>query len=229
MKRILSAILCFFFFNAPAAVAPEPQYAALTFDDGPSGHFTQNLLDGLDARGVKATFLLCGYRVKEFPEITRRIAESGHEIGNHGFSHKNMQTLGRREIAREIMDMQDQLPENTRVTFLRPPGGCCSEGVKQVAEARQLAILKWSVDPRDWDTGDSGAVTRYVVKNVTDGDIILLHDMSDSSVQAALDIIDQLTAKGFQFVTVSELARIRNMHILPGKTYSCFPPKTPSA
>ena len=107
--------------------------------------------------------------------------------------------------------------------FLRPPGGCCSDAVRQVAEARQLAILSWSVDPRDWATSDTAAVERAVLKNVKDGDIVLLHDMTVSSVQAALDIVDVLKDQGYEIVTVSELVKLRGVNLKPGKIYTSFP------
>jgi peptidoglycan/xylan/chitin deacetylase (PgdA/CDA1 family) len=183
------------------------------------------LLDGLAERNVKATFLLCGYRMAEFPDITQRIFSEGHEIGYHGYSHQNMKEMSRRSIAQEIIDSQNLLPEDCDPVFLRPPGGCCSDGVRQVAEARLLAILSWSVDPRDWATQDTLSVERAVLSKVRDGDIILLHDMSASSVLAALDIIDSLEKEGFRFVTVSELAKIRGVRLKPGVTYTSFPPK----
>ena len=206
-----------------AVRAEEPKYVALTFDDGPSGKYTRQLLDGLYDRGVQATFLLCGYRMRDYPDLTRRIYDEGHEIGYHGFTHKNMKTMSRREIARELTDSQALLPEGCRPVFLRPPGGCCSDAVRQVAEARNLAIVNWSVDPRDWATHDTAAVERSVLKNIKDGDIVLLHDMSASSVQAALDIIDVLLEQEYEIVTVSCLARLREAKLKPGQTYSRFP------
>ena len=115
------------------------------------------------------------------------------------------------------------LPEGCEPVFLRPPGGCCSDAVRQVAEARRLAILSWSVDPRDWATSDTAAVERAVLKNVKDGDIVLLHDMTVSSVQAALDIVDVLKDQGYEIVTVSELVKLRGVNLKPGKTYTSFP------
>lgn len=225
MRRILICLLCLSLLVLPARAAENEKYVALTFDDGPSGRYTRTLLDGLAERNVKATFLLCGYRMEQFPEITQRIFDEGHEIGYHGYTHNNMKEMSRRTIAAEIIDSQNLLPEDCEPVFLRPPGGCCSDGVRQVAEARLLAILGWSVDPRDWATSDTISIERTVMKNVKDGDIILLHDMSTSSVQAALDIIDTLKQQGFTFVTVSELAKIRGVRLKPGVTYNSFPPK----
>ena len=226
MRKLLLSILLVFALAVPARAAEDTKYVALTFDDGPSGRYTRTLLDGLAEREVKATFLLCGYRMQQYPDITQRIFDEGHEIGYHGYSHDSMKDMSRRTIGTELMDSQALLPEDCEPVFLRPPGGLCTDGVRQVAEARQLAILSWSVDPKDWATNDTGAIERAVLKNVKDGDVILLHDMTTSSVQAALDIIDVLEKQGFEFVTVSELAKIRNTPLRPGKIYYSFPPKT---
>ena len=225
MRRLLICLLCLSLMALPVRAAEGEKYVALTFDDGPSGRFTVQLLDGLADRKVKATFLLCGYRMEQFPEITQRIFSEGHEIGYHGFSHKNMKEMSRRSIGQELIDSQALLPEDCDPVFLRPPGGCCSDGVRQVAEVRLLSILGWSVDPRDWATTDTISIERAVMKNIHDGDIILLHDMSASSVMAALDIIDSLQKEGFRFVTVSQLAKIRHVRLKPGVTYNCFPPE----
>lgn len=224
MRRVL--FLLFLPFLVLRVHAVETKYVALTFDDGPSGRFTQRLLDGLYDRGAKATFLLCGYRIQQYPELTQRIADEGHEIGIHGYSHKTMKNMSRRSIAQEIMDTEALLPEGCRARFLRPPGGFLSDPVVEVAKARGLPILKWSVDPRDWATGDTAAIETAVLDRIRDGDIVLLHDMSDSSVDAALAIVDRLLEQDFEFVTVSELVRLRQAKLVPGKEYTAFPKET---
>lgn len=224
MRRIFAAVLAASFLVMPVR-AVDAKYVALTFDDGPSGKYTRQLLDGLYDRGVKATFFLCGYRIRQYPDITQRIYDEGHEIGCHGYSHKNMKAMSRRDIAAEIADTQALLPEGCNPKFLRPPGGCCSDGVRQVAEVRNLAILSWSVDPRDWATRDTAAIETAVLENIQDGDIVLLHDMTASSVQAALDIVDALIEEDFEFVTVSQLAKLRNTRLKPGQVYTRFPKK----
>ena len=225
MRRIFLCLICLSLVLLPARGAEDVKYVALTFDDGPSGRFTRQLLKGLEARDVQATFLLCGYRMEQYPELVTQIYEAGHEIGCHGYSHSNMRPMSRRDIAGEIEKMQRLLPEGCAMAFLRPPGGCCSDNVRQVAKARGLAILSWSVDPRDWATHDSRAVAQTVVERVKDGDVILLHDMTASSVQAALDIVDNLKGRGFRFVTASRLAVLRGRTLIPGKTYTSFPPR----
>ena len=224
MRRIVALILCFCLLPIQAQ-AREEKYVALTFDDGPSGRYTRHLLEGLRERDVNATFFLCGYRIAQYPELTRQLYAEGHEIGYHGYSHRVMAQMSRRDIARELQDTQALLPENCTPQFLRPPEGKTSDALIQVARARQLAILSWSVDPQDWATRDAIAVESAVLRTVQDGDIILLHDMTDSSVQAALEIVDRLKEEGFRFVTVSQLAELRNVTVTPSRIYRCFPPR----
>ena len=227
MRKLALICLCFLLVcPLSAAGAEQPKYIALTFDDGPSGIHTRQLLAGLEVREAKVTFFLCGYRMQQYPELTVRIREAGHEIGIHGFSHQNMAPMSRRDIAAEITDTRALLPEKYPVRLLRPPGGCCSDAVDQVAGAMGLAIIGWNLDPKDWATQDTAAVGKSILDGVQDGDIILMHDMSASSVSAALNIVDLLTARGFRFVTVSELARIRDTRLIPGACYRSFPPET---
>lgn len=221
MRRILIALLILLLCPLPARAAEE-KLVALTFDDGPSGKYTRVLLDGLEQRGVRATFFLCGYRIEEYPELTRRICKEGHEIGLHGYSHKSMHKMSRKEIEQELHRSLQLLPEGCSITFLRPPGGKCSKQVITAAESLGLAVLDWSVDPKDWATDDVQAIEANVLCHVRDGDVILLHDMSYSSVEAALYIVDTLQSQGFRFVTASQLAEAKGIVPLPGKVYTRF-------
>jgi len=225
MKKLIAIVLCLLCLSPAAGAEEGEKYVALTFDDGPSGRFTRRLLEGLEQRDAKATFLVCGYRLEQYPELAAQIAAGGHELGLHGYSHRDWRSLSRRSLAGELADTERLLPEDCRVRFLRPPGGFVTDGVRQVAAARNYGILSWSVDPKDWETRDTAAISASVVDGVRDGDIILLHDMSDSSVDAALAIVDRLTGEGFTFVTVSELAHIRGEKITPGQEYKAFPPE----
>ena len=225
MRKIFLILCLTLLLPLQASAAGTPKYIALTFDDGPSGLHTRALLAGLAVREAKATFFLCGYRTEQYPELTEKIWKDGHEIGIHGYSHQNLAPMSRRDIAGEIRATQALLPEKCPVRLLRPPGGCCSDGVNQVAGAMNLAVIGWSVDPRDWATQDTAAVGRSVLDRVQDGDIILMHDTSESSVTAALNIVDILTERGFTFVTVSELARLREERLIPGANYRRFPPQ----
>ena len=222
MKRFLIAFVCLCLMCVPVHSAENEKLVALTFDDGPSGRFTRTLLDGLEARQTKATFFLCGYRMEQDPALTERIFQEGHEIGLHGYSHKCMKNMCQADIEQELTRATALLPAGCQVSFLRSPGGLCSNYVRSAAKKLDLSILSWSVDPKDWAKTDANAIEKEVIDHVRDGDIILLHDMSDSSVKATLIIIDELLEEGFRFVTVSELARAKGITPVPGAEYRRF-------
>lgn len=222
LKRFAVLILCCCLFCTPIRAAEDEKLVALTFDDGPSGRFTRRLLEGLEARGAKATFLLCGYRMEQYPDLAQRIFQEGHEIGLHGYSHKSMRDMCQRDTVLEIKKTMALLPDGCEVSFLRPPGGLWGEGTQTVAAEFGLSILHWSVDPKDWAIHDAKAIETEVIRHTRDGDVILLHDMYDSSVEAALNIVDTLQRQGFRFVTVSELAQAKNVSLVPGTKYTRF-------
>ncbi len=222
LRRWISIILCLAMLCIPVKAQQSPKYVVLTFDDGPSGKFTRQLLEGLAQRQVKATFLLCGYRVKEDPRLTQQILDGGHEIGIHGYTHKTMEDMSQSQVAQELEQTAQVLPAGCKSVFFRPPGGKVTPQVKAASREAGLAILNWSVDPRDWASHDRQTVVQAVVRDAQDGDVILLHDMSETSVAAALAIVDALTQRGFQFVTASELARLRGEKLRPGLVYTRF-------
>ena len=222
LKRLLWVLLCIFMLCPQVNATTSEKMVALTFDDGPSDRFTRRLLQGLDQRQAAATFLLCGYRMAQYPELTRQIHQQGHEIGLHGYTHQLMNRMSFQEIYNELADTAALLPAGCTVQFLRPPGGKCNHATRLAAQQMELSLILWSVDPRDWNTQDTEAIVRQVVTQTRDGDVILLHDMSDSSVDAALQIVDALQAKGFRFVTLSQLAQARKIPLQPGKCYCRF-------
>lgn len=222
VRRMGLLVLLLVFLALPARAANTGGVVALTFDDGPSGRYTRRLLDGLDSRGVKATFLLCGYRLRDYPETGQAIFDRGHEIGLHGFTHKSMKDMSAGEVEKELRDTVMLLPKGCTPIFMRPPGGLTTRAVCRAAENVGVAVLNWSLDPKDWARHDAAAVEQAVVRFVQDGDVVLLHDMTNSSVDAALAIVDDLQSKGFRFVTVSELAALRGVEPQPGKEYTRF-------
>ena len=223
LKRCLALILCLSLLQLPVSAMPKEKLIALTFDDGPSGRYTQRLLNGLAERNVKATFLLCGYRMELYPELTEKIHKLGHEIGLHGYSHKTLEHSCREGVQQEIQKNMELIPDGCEISFFRTPGGLCNKEVMEVARENELSILLWSVDPKDWAVHDVAAITNQVVSQAKDGDVILMHVMSDSSVDAALAIIDHLQKRGYRFVTASQLATEKNVTLIPGFEYRCFP------
>lgn len=181
---------------------PGPRIA-LTFDDGP-GPYTECLLDGLKERGVKASFFLIGRSVKEYPEAVKRMEEEGHLIGNHTYSHVKLKGLSPEETRREIQKTDEAVYEITgkHVAYLRPPFG---EWEEDLELTYPVLPVMWTVDPLDWTTENVEEIVDRVVTQAGENDMILLHDCYDSSVEAALRIVDRLLAEGFDFVRVDEL------------------------
>lgn len=177
---------------------------ALTFDDGPNPQYTKKLLEGLKKRDVKATFFVLGEEAEYYPEILRETAEDGHLIGVHSYKHVNLSQLSD-EQAREQVDRTNEVIHELTgkyANYIRPPFGCWKEDLDY--ESRMIEVL-WDVDPRDWATDSSDMIVNRVLRQAKDGSIILLHDASASSVQAAFTIIDVLKQQGYEFVTVEDL------------------------
>ena len=182
----------------------EPPRIALTFDDGPSPLYTERLLDGLKERGVVATFFVTGENAESCPDLIRREKADGHLIGNHTYSHIQL-TSDNKEIFREELVKTNEILEaitGEKVTYIRPPYGSWDKSLEQ--DLNMFPVL-WDVDPLDWCTPDAGLVMSRVLQQVEDGDIILLHDYYDTSVTAALMIVDEMKKQGYEFVTVEEI------------------------
>ena len=222
MKRILCFLCICCLLALPVHAEEGNKYIALTFDDGPSGHFTSELLEGLALREVHATFFLCGYRVDQFPKLTARIAEEGHEIGVHGDAHKMFPELSEGELCEDLQAAREKITAaaGKEPTLLRPPGGQYNLEKLKATACADLPVILWSIDPHDWCRDNCGEVAGSVINSAKNGDIILMHDMSDSSVKAALQIIDALEDQGFEFVTVSELAYLSGTELSGGQAYS---------
>ncbi|MDD3165377.1 MAG: polysaccharide deacetylase family protein [Oscillospiraceae bacterium] len=199
-------------------------YLALTFDDGPSGKYTTALLDGLQQRGAHATFFLCNYRIASYPDLMGRYLAEGHEVGNHSATHAQLTKLGAPALAAELDNTNKAICAGTGTSpvLMRPPGGAYHSAVLQALQARGMDCILWSVDTQDWKYHNTQTVTDNILSVVRDGDIILMHDMYPTSVQAALRAIDTLQAQGYVFVTVSELARIKGVSLQSGQVYHSF-------
>jgi peptidoglycan/xylan/chitin deacetylase (PgdA/CDA1 family) len=182
----------------------EKKQIAITFDDGPNPYYTMELLDGLKARGVQATFFVLGEEAQNYPEILEAIYEDGHQIGIHSWQHVNFTEIGYAAVAEQIERTQEIIYEITGeyADFIRPPYGIWED---ELDKKIPLIEVLWDVDPMDWATNDADAVVKRVEKNAKEGSIILLHDASQSTVSAAFTIIDILKDEGYEFVTVETL------------------------
>lgn len=204
--------------DGTAVIPAETKYIALTFDDGPRQGTTDRLLDGLQERGASATFFLVGEQAQANPELVQRMKREGHQVGNHTWSHVRLEGAAAAEIADEVGKNEDFLKSllGGGGYWLRPPYGLITPGTEcQIA----VPMVKWSVDPRDWESRDTAKVVQAVLKDAKPNSIILLHDIYPTSVDAALQIIDALQAEGYWFVTVEELLRLNGVEPQAGTMY----------
>lgn len=180
------------------------RFVAITFDDGPNYSTTMKLLEGLRERNVKATFFIVGERVEYSREVVLQMSKDGHLIGNHTYTHAQLTEIPIDKAIEEINKTNDMISKVTgkEVTFIRPP---CGSWNSELTSKIDMIPVFWDVDPKDWCRIDISDVVDSVVNTVDDGDIILFHDIYDTSVVAALEVIDRLKDMGYEFVTVDRI------------------------
>ena len=202
--------------NGEAEISEGVKYIALTFDDGPHAGTTDVLLDGLRERGAHGTFFLIGKEIAGHEELVRRMQAEGHQVGNHTWSHVRLSSSA--DIAAEVGETDALLQEllGEGVYWLRPPYGLAAA---EAGSAIGVPMVKWSVDPRDWESRNTDRVVQAVLSAVQPNGIVLLHDIYPTSVDAALRIIDILQGEGYQFVTVEELLAANGVTPEPGILY----------
>ena len=183
-------------------------FVAMTFDDGPSAKLTPKLLDLLAAHHMKATFFVVGENAADHPEILQRAVREGHEIANHTWSHPNLGKLGDDGVRRELQKTDDAIRHaiGVRPTLMRPPYGSITARQKHwIHDDFGYRIIIWDVDPLDWKRPGPSVVTSRILKETHPGSIILAHDIHAPTIEAMPATFTQLEAKGFKFVTVTEL------------------------
>ena len=187
-----------------SAKTADKNKVAITFDDGPNPEYTVELLEGLQKRGVKATFFVLGAEVEKYPDIVKKIDDGGHLIGVHSYEHVNFGQIGDEAAIEQIEKTQEAIHNVTGkyAGYIRPPYGWWKKSLD--VEVPLIEVL-WDIDPLDWATKDADTVVQRILKGVPEGSIILLHDASQSSVQAAFSVIDILQQENYEFVTVEDL------------------------
>lgn len=199
-----------------SSIKTDQPVLALTFDDGPHPTNTPRLLDILREHNVKATFFLVGTNVKAYPALVRRILEEGHEIGNHTWTHASLTSRSDDQVRSELRRTEDAIvaAAGYRPHLMRPPYGAINQRVKELmfSEFGYSTIL-WSVDPQDWRRPGVSVVTSRLVNGARPGAILLTHDIHAPTIQAIPGVLDQLIAKGYQFVTVSQLMNLEKANM----------------
>lgn len=206
--------------KAAAAPAPAPatrsyisswptgkKLVALTYDDGPDPKITPKLLELLKQKNVPATFYVLGQRVEEYPGITKQLHEAGHEVVNHTFTHKQLTRLDEAAVRSELSRTNDLITAITGipVTHMRPPYGARNARVDAVIRDLGMKSVLWDIDTEDWRKRSAAQMTANILRNTSDGSIILFHDRYQSSLDATAAVIDTLRERGYTFVTVGQM------------------------
>ena len=182
----------------------EPPRVALTFDDGPNSKYTPMLLEGLRKRNILATFFLVGENIEGNEEILLEMQKDGHLIGNHTWDHVQLDKISREKALQEIQKTNNRIYEvtGTYPSYVRPPFGAW---IKDMELSVTMLPVFWDVDTLDWKSKSIPSILSIAEKEVHDGSIILMHDGYQTSVDAALQIADIFTRKGYTFVTADQL------------------------
>jgi peptidoglycan/xylan/chitin deacetylase (PgdA/CDA1 family) len=221
--------------NKPAtwfSVNVDGPYIAMTFDDGPSPETTPRLLDILKQRNIKATFFMIGQNAERNPAIVKRILAEGHEIGNHSWTHPQLSKLADDRVTEEINKTQNAIKDASGYTpvLMRPPYGAITARQKEWIEKQfGLSVIIWSVDPFDWKRPGASVIEQRILSGARPGAIVLSHDIHKQTVDAMPATLDALAAKGFKFVTVSQLIAMNKPKSSPTPSPQSHPSGSPHA
>lgn len=190
---------------------PNGKYVALTFDDGPSPKVTPDILMTLNEHHAKATFFMLGSQVDFYPDLAKRVAIEGHEIGNHTLHHRDLTQLGKEQIEQQIGKSEDIITKATgqKNLLIRPPYGAYNKMVESIAKDKRESLILWSVDSMDWQSLNAQEVISTVKQNVVPNSIILLHDIHPSTAKALPELLSSLEDHGYTFVTISQLLSLK--------------------
>ena len=207
-----------YYFNEDGSYDPSKvrPMLALTFDDGP-GQYTDELLDCLEQNNAHATFFMLGQNVSSYPDAPKRMLELGCEIGSHSWDHTQLTRIDLDAVAKQFSDTDDALIQacGQAASVARAPYG---DGNSDIYNTVNKPFFMWSLDTEDWKLMDADADYNAVMNgDLTDGTIILMHDIHGPSVDAALRLIPDLIAQGYKLVTVSEMAAAKNVTLQPAK------------
>ena len=184
---------------------------AFTFDDGPS-KYTSLIMDILDKYGAKATFFEVGYMMRNRKSMVKEVVDRGFEVGNHTTDHSNLNKLSADKVKEKVDDNNALFYEITGQNFplLRPPYGNCKSSVKELIS---VPIIKWSVDSRDWESRNRDKIVSLVKSNTKSGDIVLFHDLYESTYEAIKVLVPYYYEKGYKIVSVSELFALNGKNL----------------
>lgn len=204
-------------YHKEHTIQKETKLVAFTFDDGPS-KYTLDIANILEEYNASATFFEVGYNIKAHPEITKELSERGFEIANHTTDHSKLTKLTEAKYLSKINDNNALFKELTGkdMPYLRPPYGSYNDKIKAKAG---VPIVTWSLDTRDWESRNKDKVIEMVINNIKEGDIILFHDLYESTRDAVKELMPLLKEQGYQAVSVGELFKSKGITLEAGTSY----------
>ncbi|NJK92917.1 MAG: polysaccharide deacetylase family protein [Blastochloris sp.] len=178
---------------------------AMTFDDGPSPGITEIVLAELAKRNLTATFFMIGSKVERYPALAKAVADAGHEIGNHSFTHPTLSSLSEDRVDQELERTQHAIAQATGQTpvWFRPPYGAFRNNQGHIPQSKNLGVAYWSVDPRDWAKPGVSAIVSRINSGTNPGSIILLHDLHRQTADATGAVLDQLMEASYTFTSLT--------------------------
>ncbi len=202
------------------SISGEKKVISITFDDGPSG-LTKGLVDCLNQNKAHATFFMVTNKLHNYRDTVLYVHQNNHEIAYHSYAHKNFKRQSLEEINADLDYSNEMLKSITGDTFhlTRPPYGAINDEIKM---GMNTSFVLWSLDTEDWRHKDVDYLINYTMENVNDGDIVLFHDIHQTSVMSMEKLLPLLYVKGYQVVSVSELAKYRDKSILEHVVYRQF-------
>lgn len=202
----------------PEEVDPNAPMIAFTFDDGPNPDYTKRILDVLNANYSHATFFVVGNNAENYPDMLKAISSSGSEIGNHSYGHKDLTTLDADEVEEQIDKVNRAVKKATgeNTTVIRPPYGAFNDDV--LGQLKEPVIL-WDLDTEDWESRNAKKVAEKILDTVRDGDIVLMHDIYESTAEAVEIVVPKLKEQGYQIMSVSEMAHYKGKELELNKAY----------
>ncbi len=193
---------------------------ALTFDDGPKAGVTDEILKVLDEHDSVATFFVVGEKIEKNAEILKKAIRLNCELGHHTYSHKDMSKLSKQQLKQQLSLTQDAIYQfvdnNYLMKIARPTFGNTSAALQSYMD---FPLILWSIDTRDWSHQNAEKSVAEVLMHVQDGDVILMHDDYEATVEATKILVPELIKRGYQLVSVSELFTYKQIELVPARIY----------
>lgn len=201
-------------------VDPNAKKIAFTFDDGPSAETTGKILDTMKEYGAKGTFFVLGHMAEKNPDVIKRAVEEGHQLGNHTYGHPDLTTLSDEKIQNTIAVTNDIVEKATGVTMkiVRPTYGAVDADVQRALS--DYPLINWSLDTLDWKSRNTDSVVEKVLSAVKEGDIILFHDIYETTAEAIAILVPKLVEQGYTIVTVEQLMESDGEVLEGGRIYT---------